>query len=485
MSEAQTNDSSLWKSTGLRLAALFGFLVLLGMLAALALVYLQVSVVLHQNVDRQLLQEQQRIVRQYEKLGAQSAALGIAQQLSDGKDTDSELLLLMGSNGQALAGNLQIDAIANPAAGFQGLQRLLHGGVYINAQIMVHRFDDGALLVVGHDLRELRDIESTVATASLIAGAFALVLAAIGAWWFRRELARSVGAVHTTIMRISGGQLQSRVPLSTSAKATPDEFERLEQDFNHMLDHIEQLMSGVQHVSDAIAHNVRTPLTRIRLRMQTALLDETASNAALRDSMAAAMEEIDSLSHMLEKLLAIAQAEAGMRRDPFVADDWARIAQEVIELYEDLADEQNVRIDWRCEHPAPLLGDHSLLAAAVVNVLDNAIKYAGSGHVVNVTARQSGDERFSELVIQDNGEHAPDDDAIASLGQRFVRLHADQPGHGLGLASVRATLQLHGGEMLLESAHPGLRVCLRLPSITSREHTQKPHKQASNITALQ
>lgn len=488
----------LWRSTGLRLAALFGFLVLLGMLAALALVYLQVSVVLHANVERQLQQNQKRLVASYEQLGPQRTAQAISQGLSDGRDTDAELMLLVDAQGHRLAGNLQSDALAHPASGFQGLQRLQHGGAWINAQIMVHRFEDGALLILGHDLRELRDIESTVGTASVVAGLFALLLAGAGTWFFRRELARSVGALHATIMHITGGRLQSRIP---ALAAVDDEFTQLEHDFNQMLDRIEHLMSGVQHVSDTIAHNVRTPLTRIQLRMQSVLSDPAADTERLRDSMATATQEIDSLSLMLEKLLSIAQAEAGMRRSPFTELNWADIARDVIELYEDLADEERVTIEWRCEDPAPLLGDRSVLAGVVVNVLDNAIKYAGAGSRVIITSRTTraahavvtsdtmGDSSgsiasFSELVIRDNGA-ALDEAAIASLGQRFVRLRPDREGHGLGLASVRAMMHLHGGEVHIASAFPGLAVTLRLPSITATHHTRKPHKQASDITVPQ
>lgn len=456
---------SVWQSASLRLAALCGFLVLITMLSALALVYIQVSVVLHKNVERQLLQEQQRLIAAYDDAGPQTASQAIAHELTDGRDTDAELFLLINANGEWLAGNLQADALSEPQHGFQGLQRLTHKDSTVAAQIMVHRFADGSTLIVGHDLRELRDIESTVANASLFAGIFALLLGAASTWLFRRELGRSVGTMHRTIVNITGGSLQARVPVGDSAN---DEFAQLEQDFNQMLDHIERLMNGVHHVSDTIAHNLRTPLTRMRLRLQATWDDPNASQTALRDSMAHAMDEIDNLSTMLQKLLSIAQAEAGMRQHPFHPLSWAEIAEDVIDLYSDLAEEENVRIVWHCEHPAPLLGDRSVLAGVLVNVLDNAIKYAGSGSCVTITSRQVPGEHdaallCSELVIQDNGQSLSDA-KIAQLGERFLRLHSDKPGHGLGLASVRAMMRLHGGEMLISSAAPGLEVTLSLPS---------------------
>ena len=457
----QRTSTSVWRTASLRLAALFGFLVLLSMLAALALVYVQVSVVLHKNVERQLLQEQQRFIAAYRRSGAQVTSREIALELTDGKDTDAELFLLANVNGEKLAGNLQIDILNDLQGDYQGLQRLLHRDAVINAQIMVHRFDDGGWLIVGHDLRELRDIEATVASASAFAGIFAVLLAAASTWLFRWELGRSVSTLRNTIVHITSGSLQARVQ---NLHPDNDEFAQLEQDFNQMLDHIEQLMNGVRHVSDTIAHNLRTPLTRIRLRLNAAFDDPAADIPQLRESLVSAMQEIDSLSHMLEKLLSIAQAEAGMRRHPFEALCWASIAEEVIDLYEDLADEENVQLRWTCEHPAPLLGDHAVLAGALVNVLDNAIKYAGAGHCITITSRLTSDAvPRSELIVQDNGPGLSDE-AIASLGERFVRLHPDKPGHGLGLASVRAMMRLHGGEMQIASAHPGLRVTLTLPS---------------------
>ena len=459
----------VWRSAGLRLAAQFGFIVLLSMLAALALVYIQVSVVLHKNVERRLQQAQQYIVAVYESVSAEAAAQSVARQMADGKDTDAELYLLTHPDGTLYAGNLTVDALASLQNDTSAQVRLPRGDEMINARVLVHRFPDNAQLVVGHSLMELDDVESLVASASVFSGLFALLLAAASAWFFRRELGRSVGAVHQTIEHIRGGELQARVPLLTSGD---DEFAQLEQDFNHMLDHIEQLMSGVRHVSDTIAHNVRTPLTRIRLRLQAAFDDRAATPATLKASMVGAIEDIDSVSHMLDKLLTIAQAEAGMHRRVFEPLTWAEIATEVIELYEDLADEEGIRIEWRREHDAPLSGDRSILAGALVNVLDNAIKYAGRGAHITITTRlqpavgnvgTAHSAPFSEIIVSDNGPALNEAD-IGKLGERFVRLQPDKPGHGLGLASVRAMLRLHGGDMHLASARPGLAVTLSAPT---------------------
>lgn len=455
-----TRGAGVWGSAGLRLAALSGFLVLLTMLAALAVVYMQVSLVLHRNVDRQLVLSQQRLLALYATQGPDAAAQAIGQMLHDGRDTDSELALLTTPGGAFRAGNIDLETLPSLPAANSTMQLLSIGGQGVSAQVVAHRLPDGALLVLGYDLRELRGIESMVATASLVAGLFALALAAVGTLLFRRELARSVDAIHQTITRIADGQMSERVPVQ--APSPGDEFARLEQDFNHMLDRIAQLMEGVRNVSDSIAHNLRTPLTRLRLRLQAAH-DGPAGADELRNAMDAAMRDIEDLGRVLEKLLSIAQAEAGARRAPFGATTWNTIATEVVELYEDLAEHEGVALHWQPGPDTPVQGDHSLLAGALVNVVDNAIKYAGHGATVRVFIHEhAGEPARSEVVVQDNGPGAPAS-AVATLGERFVRLRPDLPGHGLGLASVRATLLLHGGGMRIEAAQPGLRVVLSLP----------------------
>ena len=454
----------LWRSTGLRLAALFGFLVLVTVLFTLSLVYIQMSTVLHRNVDRQLQQMQQRLALQYALEGPEATARAIRQVLHDGRDTDLELVLLTTPGQGFLAGNIDVESLPPLATAGATVAQVNLSAQTVDAQLIAHSLPDGALLVLGHDLRELRAIESTLATSSLVAGLFSLSLALVGGWVFRRELGRSVNALHQTISRIAGGELHERVPLEN---APDDEFTRLEQDFNRMLDRIEQLMDGVTHVSDEIAHNLRTPLTRLRLRLQEAH-DTAADTATLHGALQSAMHDIDDLSLVLDKLLSIAQAESGTRRAPFAPTSWQTIGEDVVELYEDLAEHEGVSLLWECEHPAPVLGDRHLLAGALVNVVDNAIKYGGRGAQVQVRSRicpsahaqESG--TWSEIVVSDDGPGASPE-AIATLGQRFLRLRPELPGHGLGLASVQAVMRLHGGSMRIEPGEPGLRVVLRLP----------------------
>lgn len=463
---------SLWHSAGLRLAAMFGFLVLITMLAVLTMLYMQTSSMLHRNIERQLLQRHEHLALLYAHSGPEATAQAIQTLLHDGRDTDLELVLLTTPQGAYRAGNIEVDALPQPIPLGSGIQNVALSTHTLSAQLQTQHLPDGATLVLGYDLKELRAIESTLTTASSMAGLLALSLALVGTWFFRRELRRSVQAIHETITRIAGGQLHERVPLQNAGN---DEFAQLQQDFNHMLDRIEQLMAGVTHVSDAIAHNLRTPLTRLRLRLQAAH-DQAPDAAALRASLQSAMLDIDDLSRVLDKLLSIAQAESGTRRAPFAPTSWSDLGAEVVELYEDLAEHEGVQLHWACEDTAPILGDPSLLASALVNVVDNAIKYGGPGTRVQVRSRLTpwgSAKPCSEIVVEDNGPGASAE-ALATLGQRFVRLRPDVPGHGLGLASVQAVMQLHGGSLHIESASPGLRVVLRLPQHPSRQRPSAP-----------
>ncbi len=163
---------------------------------------------------------------------------------------------------------------------------------------------------------------------------------------------------------------------------------------------------------------------------------------------------------MLDKLLSIAQAESGTRRAPFTPQSRGEIGADVVELYEDLAEHEGVTLTWERTHPAPLLGDRSLLAGALVNVVDNAIKYGGRAPACACSRERAGRgrRRLQRNLGAGRWPRAPPE-ALATLGERFLRLRPELPGHGLGLASVRAVMQLHGGSMRLEPARPACAWC--------------------------
>ncbi|MDO9434208.1 HAMP domain-containing sensor histidine kinase [Hydrogenophaga sp.] len=448
----------LWRSVGFRLAFYYGFLVAITMLCALAIVYLQTVGVLHQRMARQVEITGQQLLANVNEGGIAAASAAITRALADGHNSDSEIYLLIDRDGHKLAGNLdEVPDNVSRRGDTQG--RVVRDGRSVKAFLVAHALPGGGVLMVGQDLRDQEVIEALVASASAAAGIVAVLLLIGGTFVFRQELERSVGAVRLTATRIAtGGRLQERVAESDE----DDEFALLNREINTMLDRIESLMEGVRHVSNTIAHNLRTPLTRILVRLRHAEAQDV-DPAQRREAIGAAIREIEELTLVFEKLLQIAEAEAGARRRSFTPVSLDVIATDVLELYEAVAEAQGAQLLREPDDAVLLAGDRDLLAGAIANLLDNALKYAGVGAVIRIGTQETVDG--VRLSVQDNGPGVADTE-LARLGTRFHRLNRDHtPGHGLGLASVQAVASLHGGRLRFEDAAPGLRAVIELPPI--------------------
>jgi len=269
-----------------------------------------------------------------------------------------------------------------------------------------------------------------------------------------------VEAVNRTSARIIRGDLAQRVPLTGSG----DEFDQLAGNLNAMLDQIERLMLGMRQVTDNIAHDLRTPLARLRARLEVTLLERPDINRygeALRETIA----EADHLLGTFNALLSIAEAESGARRENMAAVDLAAIARSVAELYEPVADDKGLALTVEAEPGIAVQGDRHLLSQAVANLLDNALKYTPEGSV-NVALQRVGN--LVRLEVADTGPGVPAD-RRETVFDRFVRLEGSRstPGNGLGLSLVRAVAKLHGGEVWLEDNAPGLKAIVTLPAADS------------------
>jgi signal transduction histidine kinase len=277
-----------------------------------------------------------------------------------------------------------------------------------------------------------------------------------------------------TIMR---GDLTGRLPIA----GTGDELDRLAENVNAMLERIEALMRGLKEVSDNIAHDLKTPLTRLRNRCEEALRNpsgESGYRAALESTIA----ESDDLIRTFDALLMIARAESGQARDNMTEFDAAQIARDVGELYEPLAEEKGLELKVEAPTAAPVRGNRELVSQALANLIDNAIKYAapngktdavpngaasngganGAPAEIVVAAGNEG-ERIA-LSVADHGPGIPEADR-GRVVERFVRLEQSRsaPGSGLGLSLASAVARLHGGELKLEDNRPGLRSIIALP----------------------
>jgi signal transduction histidine kinase len=334
-----------------------------------------------------------------------------------------------------------------------------------HALVRVFQLPGGFRLLVGRDLEERERLQDIVLAGGRWSVAIVVVLGLAGGFFVTRRVLKRVDAMTETTRTIMGGDLAGRLPIA----GTGDELDRLAENLNVMLERIEALMHGLKEVSDNIAHDLKTPLTRLRNRCEEALRlaeDESQYRAALETTI----EESDGLIRTFNALLMIARAESGQARDNMSDFDAAEIARGVGELYEPLADDKGLLLKVDAPSVAPVHGNRELVSQALANLVDNAIKYGTpNGSLVNgaaseiiVKAREEGDKIL--LSVADGGPGIPEADRGRAI-ERFVRLEQSrsEPGSGLGLSLVSAVARLHGGDLKLEDNGPGLRTVIALP----------------------
>ncbi len=443
------------RSIAARLALGYGVLVVVSISIVCAVFYFGTIGVLDRSVDRKLVLLSERLAALYEQGGSRRTTAEIGHLLTDRTDSDTEIFLLVDADGRRVAGNLTSWPDTGSPAG-----RLLHRDVTregrrVPARMLIRDLDGGARLFVGRDMEEGRSIRALVLRSLAYGAGVAILLVVAGAWLFRRQLEARIGQIRRTAGEIEAGDLSRRIPVSSE-----DEFGLLSRDINRMLDRIEHLMEGVRHVSNAIAHDLRTPLGRIRNKLDGALRQQPGV-AGYESAAQAAIDDIDDLTRVFDKLLQIAAAESGMRPENFDDIDLQQIGADIVEMYEATADEQGVLLVQMYGEGVPARGDRNLLGSALASLVDNAIKYAGPGATVEVSA--GSDAQGSWLAVRDNGPGVPAEE-LPKLTQRFYRLDKSRhlPGNGLGLSIVAAIAVLHGGSLEIEDAAPGLRLRLRL-----------------------
>jgi signal transduction histidine kinase len=318
------------------------------------------------------------------------------------------------------------------------------------------RLSDGSLLVTGLRLRSQDRFLALMQRISLVAFAFAATLGGMVGWLTSRWVSRRLRSLDVTAERVGEGELALRVPLDHS----DDAFDRLARRFNAMLDRIEELLEGVRHATDHIAHDLRTPLTRLRNRLEG--LRQQPSDASQRAALEGAVAETDQLLQSFGALLRLAriEAQAPAAADPLL--DLSELVVDAVELYVPSAAERDIRVRVDL-HTVWVRGDRDQLFQVVVNLLDNALKYAPAGSEV-ATRLQECDEGVV-LEIADCGPGIPEADR-ERVFDRFQRLetHRGSPGVGLGLSLVRAIVHRHGGRIALLDSAPGLRVRVILPT---------------------
>jgi signal transduction histidine kinase len=325
----------------------------------------------------------------------------------------------------------------------------------------------GFHLLVGHDLGDRARIGAVMVRAMAISLIFFAALAALGALFVARRVLRRIDAMNVSARAIMAGDLTRRLPVSGS----DDELDRLARGLNEMLARIGDLMAGMREVSDNIAHDLRTPLTRLRNHAEEALRGD-ADPAAARAALERTIEESDGLIKIFNALLLIARAEAGAESAGMSAFDVGETVASVAELYEPLAEENGAALKVEAARGLTIVGNRELIGQAVANLIDNAVKYGaregnetepGRRSEIAVTARRNGEAVAIEVA--DHGPGIPAAERARAI-HRFVRLEGarSRPGYGLGLSLAAAVARMHGGAVRLEDNAPGLKVAVTLPA---------------------
>jgi signal transduction histidine kinase len=330
------------------------------------------------------------------------------------------------------------------------------------AMVQVLRLPGGFRMLVGRDLGERREFSEIIARSLAWAVALMIGLALISWFFVSRRVLKRIDSVSATSRRIMSGDLSGRLEVT----GTGDEFDRLADSLNSMLERIEALLHGLKDVSDNIAHDLKTPLTRLRNRVEAALAGPD-DDGRYREALVSTIEESDRLIQTFNALLMIARIEAGSPDGAISEVEAGEIVRDVVELYEPVAEEEGAEIALDLPAPVTLDASRELLGQAVANLIDNALKHArpdgeGPRTVIRIAAREEAGNLV--LTVADNGEGIPEKDRDRAL-QRFVRLEKSRsrPGSGLGLSLVAAVARLHHGTIELGDANPGLVVTLRLP----------------------
>ncbi|WP_371767745.1 ATP-binding protein [Massilia sp.] len=442
-------------SIAFRLAVGYGLLLAASMATLSAIVYFGTVGVFEHSIDNKIMAVETHLADAWVRDGRAGLVREIDAQLHDLIDTDTEVVGLVDVKGRLLAGNLGRWYGDLPAAGDLAFGQMERSGTPVSVRLIATRLDDGSRLVVGRDLIELDAIRSVVERALLVSGAVSILLAFFGAQIFRSRLEARIGRIRRTTARIAAGELSSRIVVMGN-----DEFARLADDINRMLDRIEALMEGVRHVSNSIAHDLRTPLSRVRSRLDRALQASADPHALVADARLA-IEDIDSVISLFDKLLQIAALESGVRAGTFEKLDLAAIAHDMTELYEAAAEEQGVALRF-AGTPTTIRGDRDLLASALASLIDNAIKYGRTGGRVDVEVATV--DGAPALTVRDYGQGVPLED-MDKLTRRFYRVDQSRhlPGNGLGLSIVTAITQLHDGTLALRRLEPGFEASMVFP----------------------
>lgn len=458
-------STSALTSTPFRLAALSiaGFLIIAA--SIVGFLFWQTNNVLTEQVVSSLRAEVQEMRHIEAAAGIASVSEAIkARSRPEGPG----LYYVVDALGRKRAGNLNRfppELLNNLSSGTFSYERNSGQGLRLAVALPI-LFADGTRVLVGRDIEEQKQFVHQMRTVFLFGFSLVSLAGLAGGLVAGRLLLKRIDLVNATSRSIMAGDLSRRIPLSGSG----DELDGLAQNLNLMLERIEQLMSGLKEVSDNIAHDLKTPLNRLRNRAEAALR-ETNGLQSYREALEHTIEEADELIKTFNAMLLIAKLESGTLEGESEALHVGKIVRDVTELYEPVAEQSGIELETEVSDDPVILANRHLISQAVANLIDNAIKYGQhevdiqkSNTPLKIHISLQSKKNTVEICVADHGPGINEQDRERAL-KRFVRLEASRtkPGTGLGLSLVAAIARLHAGSIKLEDNAPGVRAVLVLP----------------------
>jgi signal transduction histidine kinase len=381
-----------------------------------------------------------------------------------GRDLASALILFTDSRHKRLAGNLTAWPAGMTASPGVHTLTISQGGRPMRVLLTGSSLAGGYQLLVGRDESRFKPLEALFVYGLAGATGILLVAGVVGGVLIRRELLSGVNRIRQTTSAIVDGDFSRRLPV----EGTSHELDLLAQTVNRMLAQIEQLVHGVRNVTNAIAHDLRTPLTELRSRLEVLSLTRPEPDETFAE-IDAAVADVDRVIGIFNALLRLAEIDTGARLAGFVPVDVCRVANDVAEFYQPVAEVKGIALSTECACEATVAGDALLIAQALSNLIDNALKYGQKNGTISIAVVRRVDGSI-EITIADDGLGISDDEK-PKVTERFYRGDTSRgtPGVGLGLSLVAAVARLHGGSLVLSDNNPGLRATLILGPVAPVE----------------
>lgn len=462
-----------FRTTPFRLTLLFLALFAAAAAAFLAYIYVATAGEVNRRADEEISAEMASLEAAYRQGGIDALNLTLIERAASERPF---LYLLMDRNGRKITGSIEEspvedfdDEAGESWTSFSVTETNLDGAeVRRPARGFQERLPGGEILFVGADVGESEEYVRKIVRALWGAGALIILLGLFGGVLVSRNVSRQMAGLVELVDAVRSGDLKKRAYV----RGTKDEYDELAAGLNEMLDRLEGLMGGLRHAGDAIAHDLRSPLTRLKARLEVALIEAENGTGDPKKALEQGLEDADGVLNTFNAVLAIARLQAAGQAPNQTLFDPGELAADIAELYEPLCEEKEIDFKAEITPALQVKGNREFIAQALANILDNAVKYTPEGGAVMLRARRrsSGEIEFS---VTDTGPGVPEEHRQRVV-QRFVRLEnsRNEPGSGLGLSLVAAVAEAHGGRLELDEGPgamdgygPGLRVALVLPRV--------------------